>query len=472
MKKKNRNLTRRDFLTMSAGVAAGSLLAACGATPEVVEKVVTKEVEKEVEKVVTVEVEKEVVVTATPAPAAPAQKVTVNVLVQPRPEWEVAEKWIPEFTDKTGIDVVLHYFAENERRSKSRLDASTGAGQYQVYYIDEANVAEFAANEWLLPIKDFYPAEYDFDGFSQPLVNVLTIGGVSYGAPITTEGDIQFWRTDLLEEANLDPPTTLDEYLEVVEKLHNPPDLYGTGTRGLRGSGMNVWRFSPYLKMFGGSYLDDAGQPAFNSPEAVKAVEYYIELIKRSPSPTMSWSDVMDSFASGKIGMVNFANLKMDYLQDMENSVIIGKMGFSKPSTGPMGSISNSSVHGLALSASGNPTDELKEAAGKFVGWWTSKDFELRKVKEGFGLTNARTSTFASSEFAALYPPEFVQAQQEMMKVQQMCILQIPQWGEIGDYLGVKLEELFAQAYAGDTYDVQASLDDAVKYAGDALARK
>jgi multiple sugar transport system substrate-binding protein len=449
-----RKINRRDFLRITGVTAAGATLAACGtASPTTPGAIVPTGV----------------VPTTVPPTVPPKSDITLQVLVQPRSEWEVAQAWLPEFTAKTGIRVNLNYYAENERRAKSRLDASTGAGQYQVYYIDEANVAEFAKNKWLLPIKDIYPAEYDFSGFSEPLVNVLTIDGVTYGAPITTEGDMQFWRKDLFAAKNLTAPTTLDEYLDVVTKLNDPPTLYGTATRGLRGSGMNVWRFSPYLKMFGGSYLDAAGKPVFNSPEAVKAVEYYIQLIKKSPSPTQSWSDVMDSFASGKVAIVNFANLKMDYLQTKDKSVVIGKMGFSKPSAGVKGSISNASVHGLGISASGARTDELKAAAGQFVGWWTSAAFEARKVKAGFGMTNARTATFASPEFAALYPPEFVAATAEMMKVQQMCILQIPEWGEIGDYLGIKLEELFTQAYANQNYNVQAALDDAVKYAAGVL---
>ena len=50
-----------------------------------------------------------------------------------------------------------------------------------------------------------------------------------------------------------------------------------------------------------------------------------------------------------------------------------------------------------------------------------------------------------------------------------MCILQIPEWPEIGDYLGIKLEELFTKAFAGEDYDIQATLDDAVNYAKEVL---
>jgi len=403
--------------------------------------------------------------------ARSAKKIVVNVISQPRREWELIEKYLPEFEEKEGIDVVIHYFAELERRSKSRMDAATKAGQYQVYYIDEANVAEFTVTGQLLPLKDYYPAEYDFDDLSEPLVKVLSYKGVAYGAPMTFEGDIMFYRKDLLEANAIPVPTTLDEYLQVVKFFHRPPQLYGTGTRGLRGSGMNVWRFSPYLHMFGGKYLDEAGNPIFNSPQAVKAVEYCIELIKRSPSATMSWADVMDTFAAGKIAIVNFANLKMDYLMDPEKSKVIDKMGYAKPAAGPFGSISNTAVHGLAISKYGCPTEKERVAAGKFIGWFTSKENEIRKVKGGCGLTNARKSTFASPEFAAAYPSDFVEAQMDMMAVQRMCILQIPEWPEIGDYLGIKLEELFAKAATGKPYDIKAALDDAVEYAKGVLKK-
>ena len=406
-----------------------------------------------------------------PGLASAQNKITINVLTQPRREWELLEQYLPEFEEKENIDVVFHYFAELERRSKSRLDASTKAGQYQVYYMDEANVAEFAVNNWLVPIKDYYPEENDFADFSEPLVAVLTFNDITYGAPMTFEGNVMFYRKDLFERDGIAVPQTLDEYLEVVKHFHNPPELYGTAVRGLRGSGMNVWRFSPYLKMFGGQYLDENGVPVFNSPEAVKAVEYYIELIKHSPSPTLSWSDAMDNFNAGKVAIVEYANLKMDYTMDPKGSVVYDKVGYSKPVAGPMGAISNTAVHGLGISVAGCPTEELKVAAGKFVGWFTSKENEIRKVVAGSGLTNARKSTFASPEFAAAYPAEFVEAQVEMMKIQQMCILQIPEWPEIGDYLGVKLEELFTKAYAGQSYDIQAALDDAVSYAKEVLGK-
>src|SRR5690625_2248189 len=177
------------------------------------------------------------------AGAAFAHSVSVDVLAAPGEEWSLLERYIAECEAADGVDVNITYLSENERRSRSRPDAASRAGQFDVYYIDDANVAEFGANGWLLPLHDFYPEEFNVDGFSPALVGLLSYDGVNYGAPFMTEGDMMFYRADLLEEHGLDVPTTLDEYLEVVKALHDPPRLYGTATHGLRGSGINAWRF-------------------------------------------------------------------------------------------------------------------------------------------------------------------------------------------------------------------------------------
>ena len=41
-------------------------------------------------------------------------------------------------------------------------------------------------------------------------------------------------------------PTTLDEMIAAVKKLHDPDHgVYGIALRGQRGSGANVWRWMP-----------------------------------------------------------------------------------------------------------------------------------------------------------------------------------------------------------------------------------
>src|SRR5690625_6022582 len=110
------------------------------------------------------------------AGAAFAQSASTDVLAAAREEGSLMERYIPEFEAEYGVDVNITYLSENERRSRSRLDASSGAGQFDVHYIDDANVAEFGANGWLVPLHEFYLEAVNVDGFSPPLVGRLCYG--------------------------------------------------------------------------------------------------------------------------------------------------------------------------------------------------------------------------------------------------------------------------------------------------------
>ena len=63
-------------------------------------------------------------------------------------------------------------------------------GKYNVYYIDEANVALFANSKWVVPLLDYYPKEYDFADFDPGRQKVATYEGKVYFAPLTGGGDL------------------------------------------------------------------------------------------------------------------------------------------------------------------------------------------------------------------------------------------------------------------------------------------
>ena len=86
-----------------------------------------------------------------PAYADAICKNDVRALAQPRDGLTILEKYKDEFKALSGASFNIDYLNENDRRAKSRADAST-IGKYNVYYIDEANVALFAASKWVLPV--------------------------------------------------------------------------------------------------------------------------------------------------------------------------------------------------------------------------------------------------------------------------------------------------------------------------------
>lgn len=391
---------------------------------------------------------------------------TLNVIAQGMPAVTHLDKYMDEFNDKWKIKVKVNLLGENERRAKSRLDASTGAGSYQVIYVDEANIAEFASAGWVYPVTEILPKEYDIKDFRVDLSNVATYENTQYFAPFVGGGDVMMYRKDLLEEAGIAVPKTLEELVAAIKKLNNPSEkLYGWSARGQRGSGMNVWRWTPFFRALGGEWLD-GDKPIFNSKEAVAATELYMDLMNYSPPGigTFNWSDSVEAFRGGQVAFLIESDVFGPWMEDEKKSLIAGKVGYAPPPA-PLPSAGWS--HGFAVSTVGAKDGCVKEISGDFVGWATSKEMEAKRLADGIFSDIARISTLESDAYRAAVPAEYIDALIETGPKTDLLIMANPAWPEIGDVLGLALEELFT----GSRTDVQAALDEAVFSAEESLRR-
>ena len=82
----------------------------------------------------------------------------------------------------------------------------------------------------------------------------------------------------------------------------------------------------------------------------------------------------------------------------------------------------------------------------------------------------ARMSTLESPEFVEQLEgyPDWIVAFREGLKAGRPLFPRIPEWSEIGDNLGIILEELFV----GTRTDIGASLDEAAGYAVKVLEKR
>lgn len=393
-------------------------------------------------------------------------KNTVRVLAQPQDSLALNEKNKDEFEKLSGASFQIDYLNENDRRAKSRADAST-IGKYNVYYIDEANVALFAASKWIYPVLDYYPKEYDFADFDPGRQKVATFEGKPYFAPVTGGGDLMVYRKDLLDKVGLKPPATLDDLIADVKKLHDPDHgVYGIALRGQRGSGANVWRWMPYFKGFGGQWFD-GDKPTFDSDAGVKATQTYLDLFKYSApgTKTGSWDESTGAFLSGQVALLIESSPLGALALDPKVSKVTDKVGFAAP---PSPLTGGGYAHGLAIGVKGNKDDDARKCAGLFVAWATSKENEQRNLEAGnFGGLN-RTSVLTSPEFNQKFSADLSKALSDTAKVTAVNFWQDADWPALGDRWGIELEELIA----GTRTDVKGSLDELNDYAKELVAKK
>ena len=373
-------------------------------------------------------------VIATPALADAICSKDVAVLAQPRDGLTILEKYKDEFKALSGASFNIDYLNENDRRAKSRADAST-VGKYNVYYIDEANIALFASSKWVVPLLDYYPKDYDYADFDAGRQKTATVDGVVYFAPLTGGTDLMVYRKDLLEKAGITPPKTLDEFIVAVQKLNDPDHgVYGIALRGLRGSGANVWRWMPYFRELGGQWFE-GNKPVFNSDAFVKATQTYLDLFKYSPpgTKTGSWDDSTGAFLSGHVALlVEFEPARR--LGDRSRHVKSPRQGrlYRAP-------VSASRQRLLAWLCYRNQREQgrrRQEVAGLFIAWATSKENEKRRLDEGkFGELN-RTSIMTSDEFNQKFGADLGQALVDAAKVTTITFWQDPEWPTLGDHWG------------------------------------
>lgn len=389
----------------------------------------------------------------------------VRILAQPRDGLTTTEQYADEFSELSGVGFQIDYLNENDRRAKSRADAST-IGRYDVYYVDEANLAQFAAADWIVPLLDYYPTEYDFEDFDPGRRTTATYDDEVWFAPIQGGGDLLIYRKDLLEEAGIEPPTTVDEMIAAVKKLNDPDNgVYGIALRGQRGSGANVWRWMPYFKGMGGEWFDEDGNPAFNSEAAVKATETYLELFEYSPPGTQtgSWDESTGAFNSGQVALIVESAPLGSIALDPNVSSVTDKVGFGIP---PSPLTGGGYAHGFAIGAKANPTEEDKQCAALWIAWVTSKENEQRRLEAGQAGELNRTSIFESEAFSDQFGKELPAALKATSAVTEVNFWQHPKWPELGDRWGIILEELIT----GQRDDIPAALKELEDYAKELTA--
>jgi len=398
-------------------------------------------------------------------------KATIVVATEDRPLQRVISDLTPEFEKMADVTVKYVFYPSAELRSKIRLDASLGTGEFQVIYITEASIPEMGSNGWLLPIKDLYPEKYDFADFFPSIVGILSYKDVVYAAPLSAETTWLMYRKDLFEKEGVNIPVTLDEYIKVCQKFYRPPDMFGGVVRGNRGHGYNVWRWTQFFVACGGKYMEE-GKWVFDKyiNEAIKATEYYMAVIKTSPpgGEKFSYLDAWDAFNAGRVATFIAASPKYGTTEDPEKSLVAGKVGYAPPPYEKV-KVASGAAHGYAISSVGCKTDDMKKLAGEFIGWASSKEMELARVKDGKEALNcARKSTFETEEFKKKIPADTLKALSDTLAITTLCIPTVPQWPEIGDNLGIILEEIFT----GTRKDIKVGLEEANAYAIKALETK
>mgnify|MGYP000601127208 CR=1 FL=1 len=239
-----------------------------------------------------------------------------------------------------------------------------------------------------------------------------SVGGKVYGIPNEINVYALNYNKKLFEEAGIaGPPKTWDELKAAAAKLTD-------ASAGRQGFGMiNSWAagvvhpFASLLVSNGGQLIGD-GKPKLDSPQALETFELYESLIKDgSTVAAMGTADAnttgpfLDSFVSGKTGMIIMANWWESALKGGMGDAF-DDIGTAPIPVGPSGDTARSISYSWLTVVNAGAEAAEQQAAWDFLVWLNGPESgkngasAMADILQSMGILPSRTSDVAAYEDA------------------------------------------------------------------------
>ena len=306
------------------------------------------------------------------------------------------------------VSVELLKLSGDDIYQKTVIDLKTGTGTYDLILIDDPKAMQFQKAGWLEDLDGMYrkagtSVDTDFISTTIDLCRYPNgPKGKLYGLPFVGNVSLFAYRSDLFTKYGLKDPKTWDDVLAAAKKIsENEPNVSGVSFRGVKGNPI-LTAFLPIFWSFGADFLDAKGIPVVNSPEAVSALKYFVELSKYGPkgTPMNNTAQVRDGLLAGAVGIApEVWPAWLGKLDDPNESKVAGKVKVTKHPAEIKKSSPMIGIWDVAIPVA----SKNKQAAFDFLNFLTSKETQkLMALKAG--LPPSRISVFSDKEILAKYP--------------------------------------------------------------------
>src|SRR5438309_11446102 len=232
---------------------------------------------------------------------ASAQGKTITLSMLAGYKEDVLRASLPDFEKKTGIEVVVDASPFGDLYKKQLLSLSTGAGRYDVVFVDEPWIPPLS--EFLLPLNERMKT-LDLQDFIPTTVASGAFLGTQYAVPVDPNVQLLVYRKDLFERKGLKPPATWDELLADAKVFHDPAkQQYGIAVTA--SSDIQTALYMLLAMWSYGGELVDNGRGSLNSAAGKKGGEVFLELLKFTPPNVKSYNfaDVNQAIQLGQAAM-------------------------------------------------------------------------------------------------------------------------------------------------------------------------
>lgn len=291
---------------------------------------------------------------------------------------KLINQWNTENPDQK---VTLQELPDNADQQRQQMiqNAQIKSDAMTVLSVDVVWTAEFAANQ----IVDELPADqFPTDEFLPATVNTATYFDKLYAYPVSSDGGLLYYRKDLLDKYNLQPPGTWDEMKTACDTIQEGEggNLECFAGQYNKYEGLTV-NFAEAVNSAGGVIVGEDGKANVNTPEAKTGLDRLVNWFADGtiPKGAITWQEEQGRQAFQNGTLIFHRNWPYVYSlanKDDGSSKINGKFEVAPlpGETGP--GVSSLGGHNMAISKYA----KNKGTAVEFMKWWGSEEIQKSNV--------------------------------------------------------------------------------------------
>lgn len=290
------------------------------------------------------------------------------------PDWAVpSDEMLDEFTEQTGVEVVMNVVGWDDIRNKISIAASGGAAAADVVEVDWSWVGEFNSAGWLEPLE---VSQEDIDGM--PSIQSFMVEGQVLALPYANDFRIAYYNQEQFEKAGItDAPKTWDEVYTAMKAIKEqgvveypysmPMNADESATTSL------IW----LALAKGGKAFNDDG--TLNQEAVLDALQFIDKAVKEGlvdpASKTASGMDTYRKLTAGEASFIVGPTSFVSRVNDEKESQVVGKV---MPILLPGATAASTQTFALPEGVGVTKFSQNKEGAKAFVKWFNSPETQVK----------------------------------------------------------------------------------------------
>jgi multiple sugar transport system substrate-binding protein len=340
-----------------------------------------------------------------------------------------------------------------------KIVTAAPAGTYDVVLIDVIWPPEFATKNEIVDVTDRFPSNWENEIFPGALDTAL-YQGKYYGVPWILDTKYFFYNKEMLDAAGVSSaPSSWDDVFAAAKALKSKGVVEFPLIWSWAQAEAVICDYAQLLGAYGGQFLDDSGQPAFNSGGGLTALEAMVGSLDdgtTNPASTESLeTDVVKIISQGQAAMALNWTFMFSLANDPSQSQVAGKVAVAQTPSGSGGAPGCNGSMALCITTG----SQHQEEAWKYIEFITSQAVQDQYAKLSLPIWK---SSYDEPEVVNTLPEVVAVAKTQLNDM--ILRPQVPAYNEASAALQLEIQNALTGAKSP-----QEALDDAAQAWSDLL---